>query len=96
MPHDGYDWRRITASQNVHVGPVTVGGLILAADGVGTADVTIYDGRDAGGREFGTFRTPVDRSESHGFPAPAHFEQGIFITIGSNVEECIVLYRPQR
>jgi len=96
MPHQGYDWKRITASERVYVGSADFAGLILAADGVGTADVTVYDGQDAGGRQFGTFRTPVSRSESHGVPGSAAFHQGLFVAIGSNVEECIVLYRPAR
>ena len=93
MAAHGYDWVRITGDTRVYVGPVDFAGLILAADGVGTADATVYDGRDAGGRQFTTFRTPVSRTEPHGPPVPAFFGQGLFINVGSNVEEVVVLYR---
>ena len=93
MAHEGYSWKRITADTRIHTGPLDFAGVILAADGVGTADVTTYDGPDAGGRQFATFRTPVSRTEDHGPPVPAHFDAGLFVDIGSNVEECVVLYR---
>ena len=94
MPHQGWPWERIRASQLIYNGPVDFGGLILVADGVGTADVTVHDGRDAGARQFGTFRTPVSRTEGHGPPVPAAFDQGLFVAFGSNVEEVVVMYRP--
>lgn len=94
MPHDAFIWERIRASQRIYGGPVEFGGLIVAADGVGTADATVYDGFDAGGRQFATFRTPVSRTEGHGPPVTAKFDQGLFVAVGSNVEEVVVLYRP--
>lgn len=93
MAHQGWDWKRITADEVITNGPADFGGLLLAADGVGTADVTVYDGRDAGGRQFITFRTPVSRTEPHGPPQPAAFDAGIFVAVGSNVEEVVVVYR---
>ena len=93
MPHEGWSWKRVTADTEIYSGPCVFAGVILAADGVGTADVTIRDGRDTGGRQFATFRTPVSRTESHVLPAPAHFDGGIFVDVGSNVEEAVVLYQ---
>ena len=92
MQHEGWSWKRITADTVILNGPGLFAGVILAADGVGTADCTVYDGADAGGRQFGTFRTPVSRSEPHRSPAPARFDAGIFVAVGANVEEVIVLY----
>lgn|SRR3990167_4892650 len=94
MPHEGWPWKRITQDERVATGPLVFAGLLLAADGVGTADVTVYDGADAGGRQFATFRTPTSRTESHGLPVGAHFSQGLFVDLGSNVEECVVFYAP--
>ena len=94
MPEHGFRWTRVAQDTRLAKEPTIFGGLILAADGVGTADVTVHDGQDAGGRQFATFRTPVSRTESHGPPVPAHFDQGLFVAVGSNVEECIVLYKP--
>ena len=93
MAEEGWSWKRVPADGVVYNGPCIFGGFILFADAVGTADVTLYDGRDAGGRQFGTFRTPVSRSESHGPPVPARFDAGIFVDLGSNVEEVVVLYK---
>lgn len=93
MPDKGWPWKRITADTVILNGPGLFAGVVLAADGVGTADCTVYDGADSGGRQFGTFRTPVSRSESHGLPGPARFDAGIFVAVGSNVEEVIVLYK---
>ena len=95
MAHEAWRWKRAAAAGRAYRGPVVFAGLLLGADGVGTADVTVYDGADAGGRQFITFRTPVSRTESHGPPQPASFDAGIFIDIGSNVEEVVVLYGPR-
>ena len=76
MPEEPYTWKRLTADQRVHTGPLVFRGVILAADAVGTADVTIYDGNDAGGRQFATFKTPTSRTETHGPSAPVLFDQG--------------------
>jgi len=94
MPEEPYTWKRLTADQRVHTGPLVFRGVILAADAVGTADVTIYDGNDAGGHQLGTFRAAVSTTEVIGLPALLHFSQGLFVDIGSNVEECVVVYAP--
>ncbi|MGH6999378.1 MAG: hypothetical protein ACREEO_14380 [Phenylobacterium sp.] len=92
MPHEGFSWKRVTQDERVAIGPLVFAGLLLTADAVGTADVTVYDGYDAGGRQFCTFRTPVSRTEPQGPPAPVHLSQGLFVDVGSNVEECVVIY----
>ncbi|HAM57761.1 MAG TPA: hypothetical protein DCQ64_21030 [Candidatus Rokubacteria bacterium] len=94
MPEEPYTWKRLTADQRVHTGPLVFRGVILAADAVGTADVTIYDGNDAGGRQFATFKTPTSRTETHGPSAPVLFDQGLFVDVGSNVEEVVVVFWP--
>ena len=94
MAHLGFPWKRVTQDERVVTGALVFAGLILTADGVGTADVTIYDGNDAGGHQLGTFRAAVSTTEVIGLPALLHFSQGLFVDIGSNVEECVVVYAP--
>lgn len=66
--------------------------VLASADG---GDVTIYDGLDAGsGRLVGRFEGLNNVSNPVLFPCPVPLDRGLFVDVGSNITEVLVLWRP--
>lgn len=89
-------WERLTADEQAARGPLLFAGLILTSDGVGAADVTVYDGQEVtGGRRFSSFNAASGATEVFTFP-PVRFLRGLYIDIGSNVEDFVAFYKTLR
>lgn len=91
---EGWSWTRL-----IHGGVITEGKAILhnaylRASSGGAATGTIYDGVDTNGRNFHTLRAAANARDGMRGAADVHFEHGIYIDVGSNVEEVLVIYRP--
>lgn len=94
MYQGGFGWTRVISDSAINTGPCVVAGLIINAS-VDGGDVSLYDGNDAlSGRLFDTFQGLANESKPIPFPAPVHFEQGIYIDVGSNITSVTVIWLP--
>lgn len=89
-------WRYVSADTAVARGPVDYWGAILTGDGGGVADVTLYDGANASGRQVLTLWASTVESRIALLPIPITLEDGLFVDVGSNVTGVFVLYVPRR
>ena len=90
----GAGWERVTVDTLLYPNPTLLGGLVLLTSVTG-GDVTLYDGQDAAsGRVVGRFEGIADQSTPILFPWPLRCEGGLFVDIGSNVTEVLVLWVP--
>jgi len=89
-------WERLTADDQAARGPLLFGGIILTSDGVGAADVTIYDGQEVtGGRRFSSFKVASGLTGVFTWP-PLLFLRGLYVDIGSNVADLVAIYKTVR
>ena len=86
------DWVRLTASAVVGRGPLMLAGLVLRSDGVGVADVTLREGANASARLITTFNAPSGESNVLQLPASIFLREGLFVVVGSNVSEVLVVF----
>jgi hypothetical protein len=87
-------WQRITADTLLCRGPALLYGAVLTSDGVGTADVILYDGPNTSGRRLFQLLAPTTQSVPVILPAPVPLEDGLYIDVGSNVGDLFILYAP--
>jgi len=67
--------------------------LLVSADG---GSATIYAGRDAGsGLYIGRFEAKSDTSRPINFRPPLDCDGGIYVSVGTNVTEVLVLWEPR-
>jgi len=88
----GFTWRRITTSGLISSSHVCVGELILTDDGVGNADITLYDGENTNEPEIITVRAMQYHTKDIVFQPYLVTERGLYIDLGSNVNEVLILY----
>lgn len=91
-PHPGF--ARLTADAVLANGPVWFAGAKITSDGAGIADVTFHDGVNASGPQLYTDKVTLGESGDRFLPWPVYLERGLFVDVGSNVEEVFVLFRP--
>jgi hypothetical protein len=89
-------WRRVTADGQIARGPVDLWGFILTGDGVGVADVALYDGANTSGRAVLDLWASTVESKVVLLPRPMPLEDGLYIDVGSNVTSLLVLFEPRR
>jgi len=89
---EGFTWLRITESQKLSSSHVCVGELVLTDDGNGDADVTFYDGVSDDDPVIFTFKTAKLATNSVIFQPYLVTERGLYIKVGSNVNELLILF----
>ena len=89
----GHGWERVTGDARVFEGSGVLFGLVLLVSTTG-GDVTLYDGADAGsGRLIGTFEGIANESRPIVFGRNGILlDKGLFVDVGSNVTEVLVVY----
>jgi len=85
-------WQRIAADTFVTRGPIRLYGVLLTSDGVGTADVTLYEGANTSGRRLFQLLAPIAQSVPLMLSVPIELEDGLYLDVGSNVGDVFVLY----
>ena len=92
-----YAWLRITSSQVVSKVSVLVGSVIVTPDASNTnADVTLYDGESTSDPQIITVRSGSGITDQVIMSPPLLCQRGLYVAVGSNVEECLVQYEPQK
>lgn len=87
-----YEWANMTADGIVCRGPCFLTHIIITSDSGGVADAAVYDGIDTSGKLYTGMRCKDDDTEECTPSPPAYFRQGIYVDIGSNVENVMVQY----
>ena len=94
MPILGYAYSPVSADTLLTSEPAFLGGLVVLAS-VDGGDVTLYDGLDAGsGRLIGRFEGLANVSNPIIFPDAVPLDRGLFVDVGSNITEVLLLWRP--
>lgn len=83
----------VTADARVFEGGGVVSSLTLVSDGVGVADVTLYDGPSAAGENILTLRALQNDTRHLPYPDPLEVLDGLFVDVGSNVSGLLVVWR---
>lgn len=86
----GYDWVRVTNDQVVCTAPGYIGCIIIVSNGSGVADATVYDGESTGDPQILKVLAADDSLQVVRFQPPLKTLRGIYIDIGSNVNEVLI------
>jgi hypothetical protein len=89
----GVSYARTAADLVVSTDPTLLFGAVILTSVTG-GDATIYDGRDASsGSKVITLEGIANQSTPVMFPQPVTLQSGLFVDVGSNVTEVLVLWR---
>lgn len=92
--HEPVGWLRITADTVVSTEPVLLYGVIFLTSVTG-GDVTIYNGQDAAsGSQFARLEGTANVTNSFSPAKAILLDMGLFVDVGSNVTEVVVIYDP--
>ena len=90
---DTVRWENVTYDLCLTTKKTVLYQVVLTDDGVGVADVTVYDGINTGGRVVSIVRTLQNATLQINFEGGIVLQQGLFVDVGSNVGSCLVRYR---
>lgn len=89
----GLNYTRLTASIEIATEPVMLYGAVILTSVTG-GDATIYDGRDAtSGNTVIRLEGIANQSTPVMFPGPVTLHQGLYVAVGTNVSEVLVIWR---
>jgi hypothetical protein len=91
-----YTWERVPFSRVLSPTPVFIGCVILTPDAATVGDVTLYDGESDADPEIMTVRTGGGITKVIRCQPPLETKRGLYVKIGSNVEEVLVQYQWER
>ena len=86
-------WANVTYDLCLETKPTKLYQVILTDDGVGPADVTIYDGHNTGGKVVSIVRTLQNTTLQINLEGGITLQQGLFIDVGTNVGSCLLRYK---
>lgn len=87
-------WTRLTADAVISERPARLLGLVLLVSATG-GGVTVYNGVDAtSGHRIARFEAVANESLPVMFPEPLVCDRGLFVDVGSNVAEVLILWEP--
>lgn len=88
-------WERVTADVQCTEGPVQLSAVVLlcSADG---GSITLYEGRDtSAGRLICRIEGLDNVSNNVLFNPPIPCDRGIYVDVGDNVTEALIMWFPQ-
>ena len=86
-------WTNISVDTRITTHPALLHGLVLLCSTTG-GDVTVYSGQDTSGQKIGTFEGIADQSTPVMFAPPLECDSGLYVDVGSNVTEVLILWGP--
>jgi len=86
-------WANVTYDLCLETKATKLFQVILTDDGVGVADVTIYDGHNTGGKVVSIVRTLQNATLQINLEGGITLHQGLFVDVGSNVGSCLLRYK---
>jgi hypothetical protein len=89
----GAAWVRITTSQVVSKVACLLRGVVVTPNGESNKGlVTLYDGESTGDPEVYSIRAGAGESKQIIFDTPLVCDRGLYVVLGSHVDECLVLW----
>lgn len=87
-------WERITADRQCTDGPALLSAVLLLCSG-GGGDITIYEGLDtSSGRMICRIEGANNVTNNILFNPPIPCPRGIYVDVGSNVSEALIMWLP--
>lgn len=86
-----HGWTRLTADGHVGRGETWVFGVLIRVSVTG-AQVSLYDGQDTSGRLVAVLEGEADITKAYGFFGGLRLDRGLYVDLGSNVDECLVVW----
>lgn len=87
-------WTVLTGDGAVVKSAAWLHGLVLLVSTTG-GDVTVYAGQDTSGQKIGRFEAIADQSTPVMFNPSIECDSGIYVDVGSNVTEILILWSPK-
>ena len=87
-----YTWERITFDRVLSTSPVFISNIIVTPDAQAQADITLYDGESTGDPQIITVKSGTGITKNIHLNPALQTQRGLYIDIGSNVEEALVCY----
>lgn len=88
-------WTNTSVDCVVTTRPAVLYGIVLLTS-AGGGDVTVYEGQDAEtGRKIGRFEGANNQTRPVRFGPGLDCDRGIFVDVGSNVTEVLVIWSPR-
>lgn len=91
----GAAWVRIITAQVVSKAPCLLKGVVVTPNGEGNKGlVTLYDGESASDPSIYPIRAGVGETKQVIFDPPVVCDRGLYVVLGSHVDECLIQYEP--
>jgi hypothetical protein len=88
-------WEQVSADALICPRPAYVFGFWIASNGDGDADGIVYDGQNAGVSKHIHLYTLDELTFAYTWFPPLFFAVGIYIDVGTNVEQIGIQYLPE-
>ena len=86
-------WIRITTSQVVSKVPCLLRGVVVTPNGdSNNGNVTLYDGESTSDPKIYIIRSGTGRTSQITFDSPLVCDRGLYVVLGSHVDECLIQY----
>lgn len=88
-------WTRITTSAVVSKVPCYLGSVVFTPNGdSNNGNVTLYNGESTADPSITTLRSGTGQSMAVPFTPPLFCPRGLYVVLGSHVDECLIQYEP--
>lgn len=87
-----YDYQRLTYSNVVSPQPVLLGTIMVTGSQGNNAVVTLYDGESTDDPQIVQLRCPSDNTKVVHFQSHLATKRGLYVELGTNVQEVLVQY----
>lgn len=91
-PHVPY--RTLTEDEEISRGRTLFFGVQITSVAAASGEVIVRDGGNVTGRLVMRYRVPANETRDFTLPRPILLEQGLYLQVGDNVSECLVLFHP--
>ena len=87
-------WEHCSVDTVMHRGKAAIFSIVLSSDGVAEADAVVYDGASAEAKKYVKIYCADEETYQLRFAPPLVFNNGIYVDVGTNVDQVIVQYQP--
>jgi|GEM_PF-4715321 len=85
----------VTQSQAVIYGKANIKSIVITASSAGPAHAILYEGRDDAGKVLLECRLPANEIYQITFDGGIPIQDGLYVSLVSNVEGVLVLWEPE-
>lgn len=87
----GHGWTRLTTDDQIGRGATVLYGVYVRVSVTGST-ITLYDGNSTAGRLVMVIEGEADITMGLTFPGGLHLEHGLYVDLGTNVDEALILW----